>query len=96
MNPRLEKSRNIFQLWEDGDGDMTELAIGLYDLTAHYEVLLEDHEALEAKLEVMEAFVSAVWLSGDQMTLKSLREDETWRPALESLTAVIADETSAV
>ena len=51
---------------------------------------------LEDKLEAMEAFVSAVWLSGDQMTLKSLREDETWRPALESLTAVIADETSAV
>ena len=49
MNQRIEKARNIFQLWEDGDGDMGELATGLYDLTADYEALLKDYEALEAK-----------------------------------------------
>jgi len=37
--PRVTKSENIYALWEKGEGDMGELAIGLYDLTAHYKAL---------------------------------------------------------
>ncbi len=68
-NIRLEKSRNIYELWRTGDGDMGELAIGLYDLTAHYEALLDDYEKLEAKLSKMEEALDliaedALWHDG--------------------------------
>ena len=48
--PRVTKSENMFKLWETGEGDMGELAIGLYDLTAHYKALWDDYTQLEAEL----------------------------------------------
>ena len=48
--PRVTKSEAMYALWENGEGDMSELAIGLYDLTAHYKALWDEHEALEAEL----------------------------------------------
>ena len=47
--PRVGKSENIYKLWETGEGDMAELAIGLYDLTAHFKALYDDYIKLEAK-----------------------------------------------
>ena len=54
IKPALKKARNIFELWDSGDGDMGELAIGLYDLTAHYELLLIDSAQLEQQVERLE------------------------------------------
>lgn len=48
--PRVEKSENIYKLWKSGEGDMDELAVGLYDLTAHYKALHDDYTQLEAEL----------------------------------------------
>jgi len=48
--PRVEKSENIYELWESGEGDMDELAIGLYDLTAQYKALYDDYVQLEAEI----------------------------------------------
>ena len=47
---RVEKSEAIYGHWENGDGDMAELAIGLYDLTAHYKALWDDYHADRAAL----------------------------------------------
>jgi hypothetical protein len=51
--PRVGKSENIYKLWETGEGDMDELAIGLYDLTAHYKALWTEHEALIAERDAL-------------------------------------------
>lgn len=51
MNQRVEKARAIYQHWVDGDGDMGELAVGLYDLTADYEALLADNAVLRKRVE---------------------------------------------
>lgn len=47
---RIEKSETIYSFWESGEGDMAELAIGLYDLTAHYKALWDDYHELEVRL----------------------------------------------
>lgn len=40
--PRIEKSEAMYGNWEAGDGDMGELAVGLYNLTAEYKALWDD------------------------------------------------------
>jgi len=47
---RIAKSENVFALWEAGEGDIAELAICLYDLTAEYKALWEDYEEAQATL----------------------------------------------
>ena len=49
--PRVTKSENIYKLWDTGEGDMGELAIGLYDLTAHFKVIWDENESLRAEIE---------------------------------------------
>jgi len=65
--PRVTKSENIYALWEKGEGDMGELAIGLYDLTAHYKALWDDYAALKAEnkrlLEEIDELIA--WHEGD-------------------------------
>ena len=51
---RVEKSENIYRLWETGEGDMGELAIGLYNLTADYKSLWDDYTKLKAELSQRE------------------------------------------
>lgn len=69
--PRVEKSENIYKLWETGEGDMGELAIGLYDLTAHYKALWDDYAQLEAiKDEYIELLKA--------MKIRDTRLDEVW------------------
>lgn len=51
----VEKAEAIYAHWERGDGDMGELAIGLYDLTAHYKALYEDYIRLEKELAALKA-----------------------------------------
>ncbi len=58
MNQRIEKSQAIYEHWRAGDGDMNELAIGLYDLTADYETLLDDYEKLEVKAQELDALIA--------------------------------------
>ena len=48
---RVEKSENIYRLWDTGEGDMGELAIGLYNLTADYKSLWDDYTKLEEENE---------------------------------------------
>ena len=40
---RIEKSEIMYKMWKDGDGDIDELAIGLYNLTAEYKALWDEH-----------------------------------------------------
>ena len=47
---RIEKSENMYLNWEAGDGDMDELAIGLYNLTAEYKALFDAYVKLEARI----------------------------------------------
>lgn len=43
---RVEKSEVMHQSWKAGDGNMDELAIGLYNLIAEYKALYDDYEEL--------------------------------------------------
>ena len=54
--PRVTKSENIYALWESGEGDMGELAIGLYDLTAHFKALWDDYAKLERVARAAKAY----------------------------------------
>jgi hypothetical protein len=47
---RVAKSEAMYDNWEAGDGDMGELAIGLYNLTAEYKALWDDYVAQNARL----------------------------------------------
>lgn len=58
--PRVEKSENIYRLWESGEGDMGELAIGLYDLTAHYKALWDDYAQLEDEEKLKQAEIEGL------------------------------------
>ena len=42
-NRRVEKAATAFNFWADGEGDMGELAVALYDLLADYRALLADY-----------------------------------------------------
>lgn len=44
---RVEKSEIMHQSWKAGDGNMDELAIGLYNLTAEYKALWDDYASLK-------------------------------------------------
>ncbi len=50
-NQRLVKARQVYEHWNEGNGDEGELAIALYDLAADYEVLLSDFAQLEQRVE---------------------------------------------
>ncbi len=45
---RVQKSEQSYAHWEAGDGDMGELAVGLYDLTAEYKALWRDYCTLQS------------------------------------------------
>ena len=45
--PRVAKSEAMFANWDAGDGDMNELAIGLYDLVAEYKALWDDYAIMQ-------------------------------------------------
>ena len=70
--PRVGKSERIYQLWESGEGDMGELAIGLYDLTAHYKALWDDYTQLEAENERLNQLIETV-ASDDQLSFTTER-----------------------
>lgn len=56
---RVAKSEAMHANWEQGDGDMDELAIGLYDLIAHYKALYEDYLKGKDLIEFMVEFINA-------------------------------------
>jgi predicted nuclease with TOPRIM domain len=47
---RIEKSEAMYKMWEDGEGDIDELAIGLYNLIAEYKALWDDYAKLKTEL----------------------------------------------
>jgi len=70
--PIVTKAEQIYKLWESGEGDMGELAIGLYDLTAHYKALWDDYFALEAesvRLRVALEYIIERYKSDDETGL---------------------------
>ena len=70
--PRVEKSENIYKLWETGEGDMAELAIGLYDLTAHYKALWDDYAQLEAENEGLKKRIRMLEANTSKSVLRRL------------------------
>ena len=47
---RVWKSEVMYKAWENGDGDIDELAIGLYDLVAEYKALYDDYIKLKRNI----------------------------------------------
>ena len=81
--PRVEKSENIYRLWETGEGDMGELAIGLYDLTAHYKELWDDYAQLEVENERLKEYIEETCDEDFVMWCReqdALKEDDDVQP----------------
>ena len=73
--PRVGKSERIYKLWETGEGDMGELAIGLYDLTAHFKVLWDEHEALKQERDALVCWIKCEAEAHRQFNISPSREE---------------------
>jgi hypothetical protein len=75
-NTALIKARIIYEHWNESDGDEAELAIGIYNLAAHYEALLKDYDLLEARIERLKTYAQK--LEGHHTAYDAM----DWRGAL--------------